>query len=159
MIASWCARMTQGWRHRSKRLSCNDQWLIGNGCPSNIHWICEECDQCPVHDNEMLADWFDDVMWGVIRMSNSSIGGTSESACPTESVDEEECCAGALIGCSLDQRILRHSPLDVYLESFLREEGCYEWTSCKPYRLFIGSLPFTNICGDAWWAPGLGVLI
>ena len=46
----------------------------------------------------MVVDWFGAAMWGPIRMSNSSISGASECACPVESVDDEVSCSGIIIG-------------------------------------------------------------
>lgn len=99
----------------------------------------------------MAIGWFDAVMWGVIRMSNSPIGGDSESTCQTESVDEEECCVGTfirflVIGVAffLDERFLTRSPLEVCLDFFLMEEGCYSSPCCKPCRLSLGSLTFIS---------------
>lgn len=46
----------------------------------------------------MVVDWFGAVIWSVARMSNSPIGGASESTCLAESVDEEVCYARTPIG-------------------------------------------------------------
>ena len=48
----------------------------------------------PVQDTEVVIDWFNAVMWGAIKMSNSPVGGASEFSCPLKSVDQEMCRAG-----------------------------------------------------------------
>ena len=68
-------------------LSCINQWLKGDGHPSRGYWSCEDCNLCRVQDIDAVVDWFGAVMWGAIRLSNSPIGGASESSCPAESVD------------------------------------------------------------------------
>ena len=80
-------------------------------------------------DNLVVVDWHDAVIWGVMKMSNSPIGGASESACPSESVDEVELCVRTCIGfplklvlaVPLDKRLLRRPPLEICLE-FLQGE-------------------------------------
>ena len=71
-----------------ERLSCNNEWLIGDVCLSSEYRSCEECDLCPVQDIEVVIDWFSAVIWGAIKMSNSPINGASEFSCPPESVDQ-----------------------------------------------------------------------
>ena len=77
--------------------SCDDQRLIGDSCLSIGYPYCVEYGQCRCQDIEVVVDSFGAVMLGVIRMNNSHIGGASESACPTESLDEDVCCAGTFI--------------------------------------------------------------
>lgn len=90
--------MLQGQRHKPRHLSCDNQSLIGDGCPSSGYWSCEKCDLCPVQDTEALVAWFGTVMGIVIRMSNSPIGRDNDSECLAGSLNEEVCCGGIFIG-------------------------------------------------------------
>ena len=47
-----------------ERLSCDNEWLIGDVCLSSECWVCKECDLRPVQDMEVVIDWFSAVMWG-----------------------------------------------------------------------------------------------
>ena len=38
-----------------ERLSCNDQWLIGDGCLSDWYRDCQKHDQSPIQDVEILV--------------------------------------------------------------------------------------------------------
>ena len=51
-------------------------------------------DLCPIQDIEVIIDWFNVVMWGAIKMSNSPVGGASELPNPPEFVDQGICRAG-----------------------------------------------------------------
>lgn len=113
-----------------ERLSCNDQWLIGDWTPAKGYGNCGECGQCPIQDNE-IVDWFGAVLWGVIRMSSSRIGSSSKSTCPPESVDEVVYCTVMPIG-FLFTAVAVHAkeralgrPLEVCLEfSHTGQECC-----------------------------------
>ena len=70
-----------------ERLSCGNEWLIGDVCLSNGCWIGKESNICPVPEIEVVIDWCSAVMWGAIKMTNSLVGGASEVSCPPESVD------------------------------------------------------------------------
>ena len=70
-----------------QRLSCGDQWLIGDSSPMRGFRNCKECGQRPVEDIEVVVNWFGELICGVISMSNSPIGDASEPACLAESVD------------------------------------------------------------------------
>lgn len=74
-----------------ERLSCDILWLIGDVCLSNGCQSLDKCDMCSIQCIEVVVDWFGAIMWGTIKMSNSTIGGAGESSCSTESVDEEGC--------------------------------------------------------------------
>ena len=77
-----------------EHLSYENERPFGDVCLSNGCWICMESDMCPVQDIEVVIDWFSAVMWGDIKMSNSSVVGASEFSCPPEYVDQVMCRAG-----------------------------------------------------------------
>ena len=52
----------------------------------------------PFRYSEVTVGWFGAVMWSIIKMSHSPIGGASESACLVGYVDEEVCCSVTFIG-------------------------------------------------------------
>lgn len=56
-----------------ERLSCDNDWLIGDVCVSSEYWSCEKCDLCPVQDIEVAIERFSAMMWGTMRMRNHSL--------------------------------------------------------------------------------------
>ena len=71
-----------------EHLSCENERLTNDVCLSSGCWICKESELCPVQEIEVIIGGFSVVMWGAIKMSNSSVGGASEFSCPSESVDQ-----------------------------------------------------------------------
>ena len=111
-------------------LSCQEQWLTGDGCLSSRCWSCGKCGQCPVQDDELVVAWFSAVLRGITRFCNLPIDGASDFACPVESVDEKGRCFVTFTGflqigvaVILEEKFLRRA-LEVYLEFFPREQGC-----------------------------------
>ena len=51
-----------------EHLSCDDQWLIGDGRLSIRCQSCEKLDQCPVQDKAIIVNWFGAVLWGAVRV-------------------------------------------------------------------------------------------
>ena len=77
-----------------ERLSSENERLINDFCLSSGCWICNESDMRPVRDIEVVIDWFNAVMWGTIKMSDSPVGGASEFSYPPEFVHQWMCRAG-----------------------------------------------------------------
>ena len=86
-----------------ERLSCDNEWPIGDVSLSNEYRICEECDLYPVQDIDVAIDEFSAVTWVAIKMSNSPIAGDSEFSCLPESVDEEACYAEEITPVSMNR--------------------------------------------------------
>ena len=65
----------------------------------------------------------DVLMWSIIRMNNSPIGGDGAYACPADYVNEEVCCARifvwfyqSVLDILSDGRVLRRPALEAYVE-------------------------------------------
>ena len=86
-----------------KRLSCDDEWLVGDVCLSNECQSYEKYNLCLVQHIKVVIDWFSTVLWGAIKVSNSPTGGANDLSCPPESRDEEVCCARAMNGVSINR--------------------------------------------------------
>ena len=71
-----------------EHLSCENERLINDVCLSSGCWICKASDMHPVQDTEVVISWFSVVMWSIIKMTNSPVGGASELSCLPESVDQ-----------------------------------------------------------------------
>ena len=78
--------------------SCDNQQLTGDGWLSSGYRIYVKCYVCFDQNIEVVVDTSGALMWGVIRMSNTPIGGACESAFPAGPVDEEVYSAWVFTG-------------------------------------------------------------
>ena len=69
-------------------LSCDNEWRVDDVCVPSGWQSCEECDLCPVQDNEVVVDWSSALMWGTIKKSNSQLLALLNSHARRESVDQ-----------------------------------------------------------------------
>ena len=119
-----------------ERLSCENGRLIGDVCLSSGCWIYKESDMCPVQDIEVVIDWFSDVIWGAIKMTNSPVGGASEFSCPPESVDQGMCRAGTfcykqMLNVLVEERVLGGRLWRSAWNSFPRGKRVCKRSCCK----------------------------